>query len=118
MNHTTIGVTLVVATIAIIVVANLGAVQQQPKSRSHLQLSASNLTLAAVNQHSMQPMLKLVVGKGESHYPTPQEKITIDRTVNQTLGMLKPLGRMINESHICILEAVVCDNRNTNSATA
>ena len=118
MNHTTIGVTLVVATIAIIVVANLGAVQQQPKSRSQLQLSASNLTLAAVNQHSMQPMLKLVVGKGESHYTTPQEKITIDRTINQTLSMLKPLGRMIKESHTCILEAVVCDNKNTNNATA
>jgi len=116
MNHTTIGVTLVVATIAI-VVASLGPVQQQPKSGSQLQLSASNLTLAAVNQHSMQPMLKLVVGKGASHYPTPQEKITIDRTINQTLSMLKPLGRMINESHTCILEAVVCGNRNTNNAT-
>ena len=116
MNHTTIGVTLVVTTIAI-VVTNLAPVQQQSQSHSQLQLSLSNLTLATVNQHSMQPMLKLVVDKGEFHYPTPQEKITIDRTINQTLSMLKPLGRMINESHTCILEAVVCANRNINNAT-
>ena len=116
MNHTTIGDTLVVTTIAI-VVANLAPVQQQSQSHSQLQLSLSNLTLGTVNQHSTQPMLKLVVDKGEFHYPTPQEKITIDRTINQTLSMLKPLGRMINESHTCILEAVVCANRNINNAT-
>ena len=115
MNHTTIGVSLVITTIAIIV-ANLAPVQQQSQSHSQLKLSLSNLTLATVNKHSMQPMLKLVVNKGEFHYPTPQEKITIDRTINQTLSMLKPLGRMINESHTCILEAVVCDNRKINNA--
>jgi hypothetical protein len=116
MNHTTIRVTLVLTTIAI-VLANLAPVQQQPQSHSQLQSSLSNLTLVTVNQHSMQPMLKLVIDKGEFHYPTPQEKTTIDRTINQTLSMVKPLGRMINESHTCILEAVVCANRNINNAT-
>ena len=116
MNHTTIGLILVVTTIAI-VVANLVPVQQQPQLHSQLQLSLSNLTLDTHDQYSMQPMLKLVIDKGEFHYPTPQEKITIDRTINQTLSMLKPLGRMINESHTCILEAVVCANRSINNAT-
>jgi hypothetical protein len=116
MNHTTMRVTLVVTTIAI-VLANLAAIQQQPQSHSQLQLSLSNLTLDTVNQHSMQPMPKLVIDKGEFHYPTPQERITIDRTINQTISMLKPLGRMINESRTCILEAVVCANRSINNAT-
>jgi hypothetical protein len=116
MNHTTIGVTLVVTTI-VIVVANLCPIQQMPKSHLQLVLSMGHLTPTTVNELTTQPMLKLVVNKGESHYPTPQEKIIIDRTINQTLSMLKPLGRMINESRTCILEAVVCGNRNINNAT-
>ena len=55
--------------------------------------------------------------KLNAHYPTLQEKDRIDRILNQTLSLLPPLSRAINESHSCILEAVICGSGNMTNAT-
>ena len=121
MNHTTIGITLIVTTIAIVEV-NLAQIQQQrPQSQSPLELSGGNLNPVAVNGYStttIQPTPILKVSKGDAHYPSPQEKSTIDRTINQTLSMVKLLERIINESHTCTSEAILCEYNNINNMTA
>jgi hypothetical protein len=58
------------------------------------------------------------VSKGDAHYPSPQEKSTIDRTINQTLSMAKLLERIINESHTCTSEAILCEYNNINNTIA
>ncbi|MGC2683694.1 MAG: hypothetical protein WA323_17695 [Candidatus Nitrosopolaris sp.] len=55
--------------------------------------------------------------KVSDHYPTLQEKGRIDKIVNQTLGMLKPIMKTINKSHSCILEAVICRSGNMPNVT-
>ncbi len=55
--------------------------------------------------------------KVSAHYPTIQEKERIDRILNQTLSLLPPLGRAINESHSCILDAVICGSGYMTNAT-
>jgi hypothetical protein len=120
MNHTTIGITLIVTTIAIVEV-NLTQIQQQrPQSQSPLELSGGNLNPVAVNGYSttIQPTPILKVSKGDAHYPSPQEKSTIDRTINQTLSMVKLLERIINESHTCTSEAILCEYNNINNTIA
>jgi hypothetical protein len=59
----------------------------------------------------------LNVDKVSDHYPTLQEKGGIDKIVNQTLGMLKPIMKAINKSHSCILEAVICGSSNMPNVT-
>jgi hypothetical protein len=61
--------------------------------------------------------LSLDSTKLKAHYPTLQEKDRIDRILNQTLSILPPLSRAINESHSCILEAVICGSGNMTNAT-
>lgn len=61
--------------------------------------------------------LSLDSTKLNAHYPTSQEKDMIDRILNQTLSLLLPLSRAINESHSCIMEAVICDSGNMTNAT-
>ncbi len=61
--------------------------------------------------------LSLDSKKLNAHYPTSQEKDRIDRILNQTLGLLPPLSRAINESHSCILEAVICGSGNMTNVT-
>lgn len=55
-----------------------------------------------------QPVLTASTDKVSLHYPTLQEIGRIDKIVNQTLSMLKPITNAINKSHSCILEAVIC----------
>ena len=119
MNHTTIGITLIVTTIAIVEV-NLAQIQQQrPQSQSPLELSGGNLSPVTVNGYTTkQPISALKVSKGDAHYPSPQEKSTIDRTINQTLSMVKLLERIINKSHTCTSEAILCEYNNINNMTA
>jgi hypothetical protein len=121
MNHTTIGITLIVTTIAIVEV-NIAQIQQQrPQSQSPRELSGGNLYPVAVNGYStttIQPTPILKVSKGDAHYPSPQEKSTIDRTINQTLSMAKLLERIINESHTCTSEAILCEYNNINNTIA
>jgi hypothetical protein len=59
-----------------------------------------------------QSELSTIIDEVSIHYPTPQEKGKLDKIVNQTLSMLQPIGRAINESHSCILEAVICGSGN------
>jgi hypothetical protein len=53
------------------------------------------------------------IDKISDHYPTLQEKGIIDKIVNHTLGMLKLLMSVINNSYNCSLEAVICSSGNT-----
>src|SRR5919198_6635112 len=121
MNHTTIGITLIVTTIAILE-PNLAQIQQQqrPQSQSPLESSGGNLSPVTGNEYTttIQPMSTLKVNKGDAHYPTPQEKSTIDRTINQTLSIVKLLERIINESHTCTSEAILCEYNNINNTIA
>lgn len=73
-------------------------------------ISGDNLILAGKK-------LSLDSQKLNGHYPTSQEKDRIDRILNQTLGLLPPLSRAINESHSCILEAVICGSGNMTNVT-
>ena len=57
------------------------------------------------------------IDKVSDHYPTLQEKDRIDKIVNQTLDMLKPIKSAINKSHSCILEAVICGSDNMPNVT-
>jgi hypothetical protein len=64
-----------------------------------------------------QSVLITIMDEVGFHYPTPQEKGKLDKIVNQTLSMLQPIGRAINESHRCILEAVICGSGNMTNGT-
>lgn len=94
--------------------------QRLPQSLSPPELSgaSSNSPHAAaanvvhVNKTAWQSELTSIIVKVSVHFPTPQEKGRVDKIVNQTLSMLQPIGRAINESHSCILEAVICGNSN------
>jgi hypothetical protein len=100
------------------------AQQRIPQSLSLPELSAANviatsssphattINIVHVNKTSWQSELTSMIVKVSVHYPTPEEKSRVDKIVNQTLSMLPPLGRAINESHSCILEAVICENSN------
>jgi hypothetical protein len=105
------------------------AQQRIPQSLSLPELSAANAiatsssphattpNIAHVNETSWQSELTSMIVKVSVHYPTPEEKSRVDKIVNQTLSMLPPLGRAINESHSCILEAVICENSNMTNGT-
>lgn len=105
------------------------AQQRIPQSLSLPELSAANaiatsssphattLNIVHVNETSWQSELTSMIVKVSVHYPTPEEKSRVDKIVNQTLSMLPPLGRAINESHSCILEAVICENSNMTNGT-
>ena len=103
--------------------------QQRSQSLSPPRLSvvnaittSSNASDAAssilhVNKNTRQSVLMTLIDEVSAHYPTPQEKGKIDKIVNQTLSMLQPIGRAINESHSCILEAVICGSGNMTNGT-
>jgi hypothetical protein len=105
------------------------AQQRIPQSLSLPELSAANviatsssphattINIVHVNKTSWQSELTSMIVKVSVHYPTPEEKSRVDKIVNQTLSMLPPLGRAINESHSCILEAVICGNSNMTNET-
>lgn len=105
------------------------AQQRIPQSLSLPELSAANviatsssphattINIVHVNKTSWQSELTSMIVKVSVHYPTPEEKSRVDKIVNQTLSMLPPLGRAINESHSCILEAVICENSNMTNGT-
>jgi hypothetical protein len=105
------------------------AQQRIPQSLSPPELSAANVIAASssphattinivhVNKTSWQSELTSMIVKVSVHYPTPEEKSRVDKIVNQTLSMLPQLGRAINESHSCILEAVICENSNMTNGT-
>lgn len=105
------------------------AQQRIPQSLSLPELSAANAiatsssphattpNIVHVNETSWQSELTSMIVKVSVHYPTPEEKSRVDKIVNQTLSMLPPLGRAINESHSCILEAVICENSNITNGT-
>lgn len=78
---------------------------------------ATTANIVHVNKTSWQSELTSMIVKVSVHYPTPEEKSRVDKIVNQTLSMLPPLGRAINESHSCILEAVICENSNMTNGT-
>jgi len=94
--------------------------QQRPQSLSPPQLSVVNAITTSSPSHDTdsklhvdkQSELRTIIGEVSVHYPTPQEKGKLDKIVNQTLSMLQPIGRAINESHSCILEAVICGSGN------
>ena len=106
------------------------AQQRLPQSLSPPELSAakaiatsSNSSHAAatnivhVIKTAGQSELTSIIIEVSVHNPTPQEKSRVDKIVNQTLSMLQPIGRAINESHSCILEAVICGNSNMTNGT-
>ena len=70
-----------------------------------------------INKTSWQSELTAMIVKVSVHFPTPEEKSRVDKIVNQTLSMLPQLGRAINESHSCILQAVICENSNMTNGT-
>ncbi|MDQ6667751.1 MAG: hypothetical protein M3Y53_05935 [Thermoproteota archaeon] len=83
-------------------------------SNSH---HADAANIVHVNKNARQSELTSIIVEVSVHYPTPQEKGRVDKIVNQTLSMLQPIGRAINESHSCILEAVICGNSNMTKGT-
>lgn len=105
------------------------AQQRIPQSLSPPELSGANAIATSsnsphaaakivhVNKTAGQSELTSIIVEVSVHYPTPQEKGRVDKIVNQTLSMLQPIGRAINESHSCILEAVICGNSNMTNGT-
>jgi hypothetical protein len=100
--------------------------QQRPQPLSPPQLSVVNaITTSSDASHGTasilhvneQSELRTIIDEVSVHYPTPQEKGNLDKIVNQTLSMLQPIGRAINESHTCILEAVICGSGNMTNGT-
>jgi len=78
---------------------------------------AAAANIVHVNKTAGQSELTSIIIEVSVHNPTPQEKSRVDKIVNQTLSMLQPIGRAINESHSCILEAVICGNSNMTNGT-
>ena len=68
---------------------------------------AIHVSTAETEKHSTSMS---VVKKAEVQHPISHENTTTEQLVNQTLNMLKPIERAINESHNCIIEAVICGN--------
>jgi hypothetical protein len=98
------------------------AQQRLPQSLSPPELSAANAIAHAanivhVNKTAGVSELTSIIVEVSVHYPTPQEKNRVDKIVNQTLSMLQPMGKAINESHSCILEAVICGDSNMSNGT-
>jgi hypothetical protein len=106
------------------------AQQRLPQSLSPPELSAANdiatssnsphataVNIVHVNKTAGESELISIIVEVSVHYPTPQEKNRVDKIVNQTLSMLQPMGKAINESHSCILEAVICGNSNMTNET-
>ena len=99
--------------------------QQRPQSLSPPQLSVVNAITTSNPSHDTdsklhvdkQSELRTIISEVSVHYPPPQEKGKLDKIVNQTLSMLQPIGRAINESHSCILEAVICGSGNMTNGT-
>lgn len=100
-------------------------VQQRSQSLSPPQLSVVNDITTSKPTHASDSILHVntqselgtIMDEVSFHYPTPQEKGKLDKIVNQTLSMLQPIGRAINESHSCILEAVICGSGNMTNGT-
>jgi hypothetical protein len=85
---------------------------------SYSNASHATAIILHVNKTARQSAFISPIDEVSAHYPTPQEKGKLDKIVNQTLSMLQPIGRAINESHSCILEAVICGSGNmTNGIT-
>lgn len=109
--------------------AQLGFAQLGPQSLSPPQSSVVNVITTSPNDShpttsiwhahntALQSVLITIMDEVGFHYPTPQEKDKLDKIVNQTLSMLQPIGRAINESHRCILEAVICGSGNMTNGT-
>lgn len=107
----------------------IGFAQLGPQSLSPPQSSVVNvITTSPKDSHlttsiwhayntAWQSILITIMDKVGFHYPTPQEKVKLDKIVNQTLSILQPIGRAINESHSCILEAVICGSGNMTNGT-
>jgi hypothetical protein len=106
------------------------AQQRLPQSLSPPELSAANAiatssnsphataaNIVHVNKTAGVSELTSIIVEVSVHYPTPQEKNRVDKIVNQTLSMLQPMGKAINESHSCILEAVICGNSDMTNET-
>ena len=106
------------------------AQQRLPQSLSPPELSAANAiatssnsphaataNIVHVNKTVGVSELTSIIVEVSVHYPTPQEKNRVDKIVNQTLSMLQPMGKAINESHRCKLEAVICGNSNMTKGT-
>lgn len=106
------------------------AQQRLPQSVSPAELSAANAiatssnsphataaNIVHVNKTAGVSELTSIIVEVSVHYPTPQEKNRVDKIVNQTLSMLQPMGKAINESHSCILEAVICGNSDMTNET-
>ena len=80
--------------------------------------SQATASILHVNKTARQSAMMNLIDEVSAHYPTPQEKGKLDKIVNQSLSLLQPIGRAINESHSCILEAVICGSGNmTNGIT-
>jgi len=107
----------------------IGFAQLVPQSLSPPQSSVVNVITTSPNDsnpttsiwhaynNAWQSVLITIMDEVGFHYPTPQEKDKLDKIVNQTLSMLQPIGRAINESHRCILEAVICGSGNMTNGT-
>jgi hypothetical protein len=100
--------------------------QLRPQSISPPQLAVVNAittssnaahATASILHVNKQSVFMMVVDQVSVHYPTPEEQGKLDKIVNQTLSMLQPIGRAINESHSCILEAVICGSGNLTNGT-
>src|SRR5437879_4259822 len=85
--------------------------QQRSQSLSSPQLSMVNAittysnasqataSILHVNKTARQSAMMNLIDEVSAHYPTPQEKGKLDKIVNQSLSLLQPIGRAINESH-------------------
>lgn len=85
------------------------AQEKQPKS-PHPTDNASGVIPVITTETAKYPMSVSVVKQAGVHHFSSHENATTGQLVNQTLSMLKPIERAINESHNCIIEAVICGN--------
>lgn len=85
------------------------AQEKQPRS-THATDSASGVIPISTAETARHSTSVPVVKEAPVRHSTSNENATTQQLVNQTLHMLKPIERAINESHNCIIEAVICGN--------
>lgn len=85
------------------------AQEEQPRL-NHAIDNASGVIPVSTAETEKHSTSMSVVKKAEVQHPISHENTTTEQLVNQTLNMLKPIERAINESHNCIIEAVICGN--------
>lgn len=85
------------------------AQEKQPRS-THANDNASGVIPVSTAEAARHPTTMSVVKQTGVHHLTSHENATTEQLVNHTLNMLKPIERAINESHNCIIEAVICGN--------